>query len=125
MPPSLLTRRIGNDFAKLVAASLFVALSFLWREAVDDWMKRWVQDVDGYILTLVNGVATYKLGQPTGALPGGLVRNPRADASKFQNVARKVSAAFDGFVPDFQDDGSALDALHKSYLIPAGSPDCL
>merc|ERR1711959_711027 len=55
---------------------------------VKDWMQRWVQDVEGYMLTLVSGVPTYRSGQPTGALPGTLVRNPRADASKFQGIAR-------------------------------------
>merc|ERR1719210_1870303 len=46
---------------------------------VEDWMKRWVQEVGGYMLTLVNGVPTYRAGKPTGALPGTLVRNPRSD----------------------------------------------
>ena len=70
-----------------------------------DWMRRWTQKVDGYVLTLVRGVPTYRQGQPTGALPGSLVRNPRADKSKFKNIARKVSSAFDGFVPEFREEG--------------------
>ena len=71
----------------------------------NDWMRRWTQKVDGYVLTLVKGVPTYRQGRPTGALPGSLVRNPRADKSKFKNIARKVSSAFDGFVPDFREEG--------------------
>ena len=30
---------------------------------------------DGYLLTMVDGFITFKNGQPTGILPGGLVRN--------------------------------------------------
>eukprot|EP00040_Diaphanoeca_grandis_P044093 m.11254 g.11254 ORF g.11254 m.11254 type:complete len:668 (+) comp8728_c0_seq1:47-2050(+) len=35
---------------------------------------RWYQDADGYVLTMVKGVITFRMGVPTGALPGGLVR---------------------------------------------------
>ncbi|OHV31522.1 MULTISPECIES: N-acyl-D-amino-acid deacylase family protein [Pseudofrankia] len=38
--------------------------------------RRLVQKAEGYALTMVNGVVTYRDGQPTGALPGRLVRNP-------------------------------------------------
>ena len=38
-------------------------------------MRRWVQDVDGYELTMGGGEITYLHGEPTGALPGGLMRN--------------------------------------------------
>ncbi len=40
--------------------------------------RRLTQGATGYVATLVNGVATYRDGKPTGALPGGLVRNPEA-----------------------------------------------
>ena len=43
--------------------------------------KRLVQDADGYDLTMVAGVVTYRGGEPTGALPGRLVRGARANAS--------------------------------------------
>eukprot|EP00943_MAST-04B_sp_MAST-4B-sp1_P003977 g3977.t1 len=48
---------------------------------VDDLPKhatRWLQEVEGYAYTLKNGVITFIDGQATGALPGGLVRNPKA-----------------------------------------------
>ena len=46
---------------------------------------RWMQEVTGYKLTMVHGVVTYIDGMPTGALPGRLVRNPRADITKWQD----------------------------------------
>jgi N-acyl-D-aspartate/D-glutamate deacylase len=36
--------------------------------------KRMIQDADGYEVTIVSGVVTYRAGIPTGALPGRLVR---------------------------------------------------
>lgn len=43
--------------------------------------KRLVQHAEGYAMTLVNGVVTYRDGEHTGALPGRLVRNPAACAA--------------------------------------------
>jgi N-acyl-D-amino-acid deacylase len=40
--------------------------------------RRLVQRVDGYKATLKNGVPTYRDGEPTGALPGGLIRGPQS-----------------------------------------------
>ncbi len=40
--------------------------------------KRLLQDVHGYEATIVSGQVTYREGQATGALPGKLVRGPRA-----------------------------------------------
>ena len=40
--------------------------------------RRLKQEADGYVATFKNGVATYQDGAPTGALPGGLVRNTAA-----------------------------------------------
>ena len=39
--------------------------------------KIWTQDVIGYDYTIISGVVTFKDNVKTGALPGGLVRNPR------------------------------------------------
>jgi N-acyl-D-aspartate/D-glutamate deacylase len=39
--------------------------------------RRLMQDAQGYAATIVNGVVTYREGQPTGALPGRLVRGPQ------------------------------------------------
>ena len=36
-----------------------------------------MQYADGYDATVVNGQVTYRGGQPTGALPGKLVRGAR------------------------------------------------
>jgi N-acyl-D-aspartate/D-glutamate deacylase len=36
--------------------------------------RRLAQRVDGYAATVVSGVVTYRDGEPTGALPGRLVR---------------------------------------------------
>lgn len=40
--------------------------------------RRLLQRVDGYRHTIVGGVETYRNGEPTGALPGRLVRGPQA-----------------------------------------------
>lgn len=44
--------------------------------------RRLMQKAEGYDLTIVNGQVTYKAGEPTGILPGRLVRGrqgaPRA-----------------------------------------------
>ena len=39
--------------------------------------RRMVQRVDGYVATIVSGEVTYRDGEPTGALPGRLVRGRR------------------------------------------------
>merc|ERR1712107_11962 len=44
--------------------------------------RRWIQNVSGYKLTMVNGVVTYEDGKPTGALPGKLVRNTSTGAKR-------------------------------------------
>jgi N-acyl-D-amino-acid deacylase len=36
--------------------------------------KRMIQNADGYTVTIVSGVVTYRAGASTGALPGRLVR---------------------------------------------------
>jgi N-acyl-D-aspartate/D-glutamate deacylase len=36
--------------------------------------RRLMQKAEGYVATIVNGVVTYREGEPTGALPGRLVR---------------------------------------------------
>ena len=43
--------------------------------------KRLTQQADGYRATIVSGVLTYRDGQPTGALPGRLVRGARSAAA--------------------------------------------
>jgi len=40
--------------------------------------KRLLQQADGYLHTFVNGTETYANGEPTGAVPGRLVRGPQA-----------------------------------------------
>ncbi|MFZ9405886.1 MAG: N-acyl-D-amino-acid deacylase family protein [Burkholderiaceae bacterium] len=40
--------------------------------------RRLRQTAEGYVATLVSGVVTYRDGQPTGALPGKLVRGPQS-----------------------------------------------
>ena len=40
--------------------------------------KRLLQRADGYLHTLVRGIETYANGEPTGALPGTLVRGPQS-----------------------------------------------
>jgi N-acyl-D-aspartate/D-glutamate deacylase len=43
--------------------------------------KRMIQEADGYEVTIVSGVVTYRAGVPTGALPGRLVRGGGASPS--------------------------------------------
>jgi N-acyl-D-aspartate/D-glutamate deacylase len=40
--------------------------------------KRLTQEADGYVVSIVKGVPTYREGQPTGALPGRLLRSGHA-----------------------------------------------
>jgi N-acyl-D-aspartate/D-glutamate deacylase len=40
--------------------------------------RRLTQDAEGYVATIVNGTVVYRDGQPTGALPGRLVRGQQA-----------------------------------------------
>jgi N-acyl-D-aspartate/D-glutamate deacylase len=40
--------------------------------------RRFVQRVDGYKYTIVSGKVTYQDGQPTGAMPGKVVRGPHS-----------------------------------------------
>jgi N-acyl-D-aspartate/D-glutamate deacylase len=42
--------------------------------------RRFVQRVDGYKYTIVSGEITYEDGEPTGAMPGKIVRGSRSDA---------------------------------------------
>jgi len=44
--------------------------------------RRLVQKVDGYRVTVKRGQVTYEDGEPTGALPGRLVRGPQAPAPR-------------------------------------------
>jgi N-acyl-D-aspartate/D-glutamate deacylase len=39
--------------------------------------KRLMQQAEGYVATLVSGIVIQRDGQPTGALPGRLVRGRR------------------------------------------------
>jgi N-acyl-D-amino-acid deacylase len=40
--------------------------------------RRLIQDVEGYKYTVQTGEVTFENGEPTGALPGKLVRGPQA-----------------------------------------------
>jgi len=40
--------------------------------------RRLIQKVDGYRATVCSGKVTFENGEPTGALPGKLVRGPQA-----------------------------------------------
>lgn len=74
-------------------------------------LERWTQTVEGYKLTVVAGVPTFRDGQSTGAFPGTLARNPARDESTFQNIAWEVSAEFDGYVPEFVDNSDKLEGF--------------
>jgi N-acyl-D-aspartate/D-glutamate deacylase len=51
--------------------------------------RRLTQRADGFVVTIVNGVITYRNGEPTGALPGRLVRGARSvPASKSGRTAQ-------------------------------------
>jgi N-acyl-D-aspartate/D-glutamate deacylase len=41
--------------------------------------RRMIQRVDGYVATIVSGKVTYRNGEPTGELPGRLVRRRREE----------------------------------------------
>jgi len=40
--------------------------------------RRLVQRAEGYCATVVSGTVVYRDGEPTGSLPGRLVRGPQA-----------------------------------------------
>jgi N-acyl-D-aspartate/D-glutamate deacylase len=42
--------------------------------------RRLIQKIDGYRYTIVDGVVTYEDGQPTGKMPGKLIRGPQGEA---------------------------------------------
>ncbi len=44
--------------------------------------RRLLQRADGYVATVVGGEVTYRDGEPTGALPGRLLRSPSAHRSR-------------------------------------------
>ena len=48
--------------------------------------RRLIQKIDGYRYTIVSGVITYDDGQPTGKMPGQLVRGPQ-QASQAKKLA--------------------------------------
>ena len=96
MPVELLVRKLTKDAADLYGlddrgmiepgrrADLNVidwdALAIARPRLVQDLpagAKRYLQDARGYVLTLVNGVATRRDDQATGEYPGRLVRKPR------------------------------------------------
>ena len=74
-------------------------------------LERWTQTVEGYKLTMVAGIPTFRDGQSTGAFPGTLARNPARDESAFQNIAWDVSTDFEGYVPDFVDNADKLEGF--------------
>lgn len=43
--------------------------------------RRLIQRADGYVATVCNGEVTYEHGQPTGAMPGRLIRGGRSTAA--------------------------------------------
>lgn len=53
---------------------------------------RWTQDVQGYEMTLCNGVATFENDAPTGAMPGRLAKNPRATGHVANGLRGSVEA---------------------------------
>ena len=62
----------------------FDALHIHAPEMVDDLPakgQRLIQQIDGYVYTVKSGEVTYEGGEPTGALPGHLVRGPQAAPS--------------------------------------------
>jgi hypothetical protein len=56
--------------------------------------KIWTQDVIGYDYTIINGVITFKDNVKTGALPGGLVRNPRTQHVRDAGAVSEVDLDF-------------------------------
>lgn len=55
--------------------------------------RRMVQDADGYVATIVSGEVTYREGQPTGALPGKLVRGPQHCATIARDAGPEAKPA--------------------------------
>ena len=115
MPVELLVRKLTKDAADLYGlddrgviepgrrADLNVidwdALAIARPRLVQDLpagAKRYLQDARGYVLTLVNGVATRRDDQATGEYPGRLVRKPRGSgvgAERPAQLARMAAEA--------------------------------
>ena len=56
--------------------------------------KIWTQDVVGYDYTIISGQVTFKDNQPTGALPGRLIRNPRTQHVRDAGAVGEVDLPF-------------------------------
>ena len=55
--------------------------------------SRWIQKASGYVMTMCNGVVTFRDGQATGATPGRLIRNPSTEAKRAAGTALVVDKA--------------------------------
>ena len=53
--------------------------------------KRLTQKAQGYVATIVNGIVTYRNGEPTGALPGRLVRGAQPVPDARQQARREFA----------------------------------
>jgi N-acyl-D-aspartate/D-glutamate deacylase len=51
------------------------------------------QLAEGYVATIVSGVVTYRDGEPTGALPGRLVRGQREAPTAAAGIDAATAAA--------------------------------
>ena len=51
--------------------------------------RRLMQEAEGYLATIVSGTATFENGQPTGSLPGHLLRGPRAANGQPSNAGTR------------------------------------
>ena len=86
---------------------------------------RWMQDVSGYDMTIINGVVTFEGNIATGALPGTLVRNPRTqsvrDAGQVSEVdldavyARRGPATRPLIGRPGNDDGNGASAIARRF----------
>ena len=44
--------------------------------------RRFIQRVDGYRYTIVNGTVSYENSEPTGAMPGKMIRGPQPEPAR-------------------------------------------
>merc|ERR550537_783859 len=72
--------------------------------------KRWMQDAEGYRMTICAGAVTYEYDKPTGVLPGRLIRNPLKGQLNVKTMSEIDAAAIAGPEPKSTQDKIISDA---------------
>jgi N-acyl-D-aspartate/D-glutamate deacylase len=61
--------------------------------------RRFIQRVDGYRYTVVNGEVSYENGEPTGAMPGKVIRGPQSGPTCLISAWQNITYRFGLLLP--------------------------